>query len=141
MGILTAVGRQVARTGVPIKRSNIGGDHNALATSHAGTCRPGRARLYVKHDATLCVCVSKCFPWGAAGNPTDTEGSPDCRGTQETDTEPQAATFPGAILLYFLFLYYDVAPFTSHRLPTTVNSLRTLRYLRTANLFTRHPDR
>jgi hypothetical protein len=93
----------------------------------------------------LCVCVCVCLlvnvSPGAEGNPTDTEGSPDCRDTQETDTEPQAATFPGAILLYFPSLYYEVDPFTSFRFPTTVNSLRTLRYLRTANLFTRHTDR
>ena len=88
-----------------------------------------------------CVCVLVNVSPGAAGNPTDTEGSPDCRGTQETDTEPQAATFPGAILLYFPFLYHDFAPFTSYRLLTTVNSLQTLRYLRTANLFTRHRAR
>ena len=72
MGILAAVGREVARTGLPIKWSNIGEFHNALTTrSHAGTCWPGTAHLYVKHDATLCVCVcvcvcvSKCFPWGS----------------------------------------------------------------------------
>lgn len=61
----------------------------------------------------LSVCVLVNVSPGAAGNPTDTEGSPDCRGTQETDTEPQAATFPGAIFLYFLF-YTTASPPALH---------------------------
>jgi hypothetical protein len=55
--------------------------------------------VYVEHDATVCVLVNVSL--GTAGNPTDTVGSPDCRSTQGTDTEPQAPTFPGAIPLFF----------------------------------------
>jgi hypothetical protein len=119
--------------------------------SHAGTCRPGSARLYVKHDATarVCVCVLVNVSPGTQGNPTDTEGSPDCRSTQGTDTEPQAATFPGAILLFFFYTTTSpLAPHTAFRptslqnsLAATVKFLRTLRYLRRAKLFTRHRHR
>jgi len=65
---------------------------------------------YAEHDATESVCVLLNGSPGTAGNPTDAEDSPDCRETQGTDTEPQAATFPGAIL----FFYTASLSFTLH---------------------------
>jgi hypothetical protein len=102
----------VEGAGSPIKLGNIGVVHAALETmSHAGahTTKPGCGCVCGTrcHFVCVCVCVRarcKCFPWDSR-QPTDAEGSPDCRCTQETDTVPQAATFPDAILPLFYHLF------------------------------------